>query len=248
MNVSESKSGTLYLIPTPLGEEGLPTLPNDVITQIHRLQYFIMERAKTGRRFLRKTDFPGAIQELTIYELDKHQPSKGIKEMLQPALNGQDIGLMSEAGCPGVADPGALIVAMAHQLGIPVKPLVGPSSILLALMASGMNGQQFRFHGYLSPKRPQLIQDLKRLEQRIGKHGETQIFIETPYRNRSVVEEALQHLSDSTYFCVAVDLTLPTEWIFAATIKMWKNVEIPDLHKRPALFLIGKANYCGLSI
>ena len=199
-----------------------------------------MERAKTGRRFLRQTDYPGAIQDLTIFELDKHDAQKGMQEMLQPALKGEDIGLMSEAGCPGVADPGALIVAKAHQLGIAVKPLVGPSSILLALMASGMNGQQFRFHGYLSPKRPQLIQDLKRLEQRIGKHGETQIFIETPYRNRNIVEEALEHLAESTYFCIAVDLTLPTEWVFAAPIKTWKNREIPDLHKRPALFLLGK--------
>lgn len=231
--------GSIYLIPTPLGEDCLHTIPTYVVDQIHQTKVFIMERAKTGRRFLRATNYPGPIQELTIFELDKYEPEKGIREMLQPALEGQDIGLMSEAGCPGVADPGALVIAEAHQLGLPIKPMVGPSSILLSLMASGFNGQQFRFHGYLSPKKPQLAQDLKRLEQNLHRHKETQIFIETPYRNKNILELAFSQLSDNTSLCVAVDLTTESEWVKTATIKEWKKMNVPDLHKRPGIFLLG---------
>jgi 16S rRNA (cytidine1402-2'-O)-methyltransferase len=157
---------------------------------------------------------------------------------LNDAENGNDIGLLSEAGCPGVADPGAQIVELAHQKNIEVIPLVGPSSILLALMASGMNGQSFCFNGYLSPKKPELAKDLKRLESLSSKFRQTQIFIETPYRNTSLIEEALKVLSPNTSFCIAVDLTLENLFIRTLKIKDWRKTQIPDFHKKPAIFLI----------
>lgn len=146
------------------------------------------------------------------------------------------MGLLSEAGCPGVADPGAAVVQLAHQKSIEVVPLVGPSSLLLALMASGMNGQSFCFHGYLSAKKPELERDLKRLEQLSAKLKQTQLFIETPYRNGSMVEMTLKTLAPQTVFCIAVDLTLETQWIHTQTIQQWRKSAIPDLHKRPAVF------------
>ncbi len=231
--------GKLFLIPITLGEDALFALPQYVIDRIHLLDTFIVERAKTARRFIKTTQPSRPINELTIFELDKHNPHQGIDSFLQPALAGQDIGLMSEAGCPGVADPGARVVRKAHQLGIEVVPLVGPSSLLLALMASGMNGQQFCFHGYLSPKKGEMAKELKDLEQRVAKKYQTQIFIETPYRNQSVIEAALKVLSPETIFCIAADLTLPTQFIRSAPIRKWQKMEIPNLHKRPAVFLIG---------
>ena len=237
--MSQVKNGKLFLLPVSLGDHGEVVIPEYAIRQMHQLDYFIMERAKTGRRFLRTTGIPRPISELTIFELDKHNPTEGINEMLAPLKEGKDIGLMSEAGCPAVADPGSLFVKKAHEMGVQVVPMVGPSSILLALMASGLNGQQFRFCGYLSPKTPQLNNELRQLEQMAQKRKETQIFIETPYRNRKVLESALQILSANTKLCVAVDLSLPTEWIKTAPVKQWKTMELPDLHKRPAIFLIG---------
>ena len=231
--------GRLFLIPVTIGEDILFTIPNYVIEQIHSLDTFIVERAKTARRFIKATEPPYAINELRIFELDKHEPAKGIEAFLEPALKGTDIGLMSEAGCPGVADPGALVIQKAHTLGIEVVPLVGPSSILLALMASGLNGQQFAFHGYLNVKKPGLIKDLKYLEKLALKDGQTQIFIEAPYRNQSILENALQVLQPETLFCVAADIQLPTQFILTTTIRNWQKREQPDLHKRPAVFLIG---------
>ncbi len=230
---------TLFLIPTPLGEEGLEALPSQVLEVIHRLDFFIVERAKTTRHFLKKSGFPRPLQELTLFELNKRTTEEEKEAFLKPALNhGFDIGLMSEAGCPGVADPGATIVQRAHQLGIRVVPMVGPSSILLALMASGMSGQQFAFHGYLSPKRPQLIRDLKRLEQESMRMGQTQIFMETPYRNSQILEEAMKHLAPSTLFGVAADLTLPTAYTATFRVATWRKRKLPKLHKRPTVFTL----------
>ncbi|MEO1515945.1 MAG: SAM-dependent methyltransferase [Bacteroidota bacterium] len=231
-------SGKLYLIPTPLGENALHTLAPYAIEQMHQLRYFIAERARTARRFLKTTQPPCSISEMTFFELDKHQEEASLVAYLDPLLQGQDMGLLSEAGCPGVADPGAQMVRLAHARSIEVVPLVGPSSLLLALMASGMNGQSFAFHGYLSSKKPELAKDLKRLEQLARKHKQTQLFIEAPYRNRQVVEQALQQLQADTHFGIAADLSLPGQYIASKRISQWRKSKLPDLHKRPAVFLI----------
>jgi len=226
------------LIPAPLGEESVHTIPAYVIDHLHRLDVFIAERAKTARHFIKKTNPVKPFSELHFFELNKRTSAAERNTFLDPAEAGQDIGLLSEAGCPGVADPGAVIVEMAHRRGIEVVPLVGPSSILLVLMASGMTGQQFCFHGYLSPKRPQLAKDLKRLEQQSARHKQTQIFIETPYRNQQVLEQAMAVLGNKTRFCAAADLTNPEQWVHSAPIFEWKKEPLPDLHKRPAIFCL----------
>lgn len=233
------QKGKLYLLPTPLHETAIATIPDYVIQQIHQLDFFIVERARTARHFIKATKTPKPIQALTILELTKHTPQEEWQNFLQAAEKGQDIGLMSEAGCPGVADPGAQIVQLAHAKAIEVVPMVGPSSILLALMASGMNGQQFCFHGYLSVKKPQLIQDLKRLEQLALRQQQTQIFIETPYRNNGLLETALEHLLPETYFCVACNLTAPDSLVVNKKIKEWRKITLPNLDKLPTVFLIG---------
>lgn len=233
--------GKLYLIPSPLGDNALHTLPPYVIDIVHRLDYFIVERAKTARHFIKDSGINRPIAELHIVELNDQIPESEWQTYLEPALKGQDVGLLSEAGCPGVADPGAQMVALAHQKNIEVIPLVGPSSILLALMASGMNGQSFCFQGYLSAKRGELDKDLKRIEQLAQRQGQTQLFIEVPYRNNAMLEQALQSLLPTTLLCVAADLTLPTQYIKTLSVAAWKKVKpLPDLHKRPAIFLIGK--------
>ncbi len=233
-----AKKGKLFLIPSPLGEQAEAALPAYVISILHRLDYFIAERAKTARHFIKATDPVKPFDALTFYELNKRTPPETIPSFLEPAERGFDIGLLSEAGCPGVADPGARVVQVAHQRGLQVVPLVGPSSILLALMASGLNGQNFCFHGYLAPQKNQLGRDLKKLEQWSARAHQTQIFIETPYRNEQVLDQALKNLNPSTFFCVAADLTLPTEYIATYTIADWKKIKPPKLHKRPAVFLL----------
>ena len=230
--------GKLYLIPTPLGEDSLQTIPAYVIEILHRLDYFIAERAKTARHFIKSTTPVKAFSELEFFELNKRTLPEELNSFLAPAKAGHDIGLLSEAGCPGVADPGADIVKIAHQQGIQVVPLVGPSSILLALMASGMNGQSFAFQGYLSPKPFELTKDLKRLESLSIKHKQTQIFIETPYRNNKLIEQAVKTLAPNTRFCIAADLATPQEYVKTKTIKDWKKSKAPELHKVPAIFLI----------
>ena len=232
------KKGKLYLIPTPLGENAAHTIPVYVINILHELDFFIAEKAKTARHFIKSTNPKKPFDELTFYELNKRTEDGEWQTFLNDAENGKDVGLLSEAGCPGVADPGARVVELAHQKGIEVIPLVGPSSILLALMASGMNGQSFCFHGYLSPKKPELAHDLKRLESLSSKLRQAQIFIETPYRNTSLIEEALKVLNPNTNFCIAVDLTLESEFIRTLKIKDWQKTKIPDFHKKPAIFLL----------
>lgn len=233
------KKGKLYLLPCPLGEDALHTIPPYVVEIIHRLEYFICEKAKTARHFIKATGIPRPLQELTYYELNKRTEHIEWKDFLDAAKEGHDIGLISEAGCPGVADPGAVIVDMAHRRDIEVVPLVGPSSILLALMASGMSGQNFAFQGYLSPKKPDLANDLKRLENLARKQHQTQIFIETPFRNNSLIESALNTLSSETLLGIAIDLTLSTQWVKVKSIAEWKKLGVPDFHKRLGIFLIG---------
>ncbi len=232
------KKGKLYLIPTPLGENGDHVLPQYVKDIIHQLEIFIVEKAKTARRYIKTTEHPKAISELTFSELNKRIDYNEWSQYLAAAEAGNDIGLLSEAGCPGVADPGAEIVKLAHEKGIEVIPLVGPSSLLLALMGSGMNGQSFAFHGYLSPKKEIIGKDLKKLEQVAQKGKQTQLFIETPYRNKQLVEQAFRVLSPTTRFCIVMDLTLPNEYVVTKTIAAWRKSKLPELHKRPAVFLL----------
>ena len=231
--------GKLYLIPTPLGEDVLQTIPPYVLDIIHQLDTFIVERAKTARHFIKATQPPYPLSNLTIFEIEDKTQSLDFQELTPIFNSGKSIGLMSEAGCPGIADPGALVVEWAHKQGIEVVPLVGPSSILLALMASGMNGQSFAFQGYLSPKRADLSKDLKRLEETARRLRQTQIFIETPYRNKQIIEVAFEVLTAQTKFCIAADLTLPAQYIRTKTIAEWRNTSLPDLHKHTAIFLIG---------
>lgn len=238
--VQKDKLGRLFLIPCPLGEEGLHTIPTYVVQQLHQLDHFVVERAKTARRFIKSTNPERPISALQIVELDKHDQHRTPEEFSLFLQQGHDVGLISEAGCPGVADPGAEVVKKAHELGAEVVPLVGPSSILLAVMASGMNGQQFCFQGYLSPKKPDLAKDLKRLEQLAQRHDQTQVFIETPYRNQALIEQALKVLQPNTLFGISANLTLPTAYIRTLPIAKWKKTQIPDLHKQPAIFLIYK--------
>lgn len=231
--------GKLYLIPTPLGPEGLPAIPEHARAIARRLTVFIVEKGKVARAVLKQYEIESPLQECRYFELNKFTEPRDIPGFLDPAIEeGLDVGLMSDAGVPGVADPGAEVIAVAHRRGVQVVPLVGPSSILLALMASGLNGQRFLFHGYLSPKRPALAKDLQKIERDSQKRGETQLFIEAPYRNNAVIETALQVLSPSTYFCIAADLTLPTEYIRTHSILEWRRLPRPEIHKRPAIFLL----------
>lgn len=228
----------LYLIPTPIIEDGLSSLPADTIGVIHSLHNFIVENARTARRFIKTTDPPYAIQDLNILELDKHEPENN-RDILKRAMEfSSEIGFLSEAGCPAIADPGAEIVKVAHQENFEIIPLIGPSSIFLALMASGMNGQKFQFHGYLSPKKELIGKELSRLEKLSQTTKGTQIFIETPYRNRQILETALRVLNGDTRFCIAANVTAKDQFLKTMKIKSWKKVGLPDVHKVPCIFLI----------
>lgn len=232
------KLGTLYLIPTPLGETSLETITPKYNSQIIDLiEYFIAENAKTARAFLKLAGISKPLQSLHISELNEHTPITALKELLVPLLAGHDVGLVSEAGCPAVADPGANLVRLAHEHQIKVVPLVGPSSILLALMASGLNGQRFCFQGYLPANKTDRITALKQLETVSAKLKQTQIFIETPYRNSAMLEDILAACKPSTQLCVACDLTTTNETIRTQSVAQWRKA-IPDLNKRPAIFLL----------
>ena len=235
-----TKRGKLYLIPTPLAPEGgMYVLPEYVQEQVRQLRVFIVEKHKTARAFLRQMDFPVHFDECRFFELNKFTEPKDIPSFIVPAAEeGQDIGLMSEAGAPAIADPGSKIVRLAYRYGVEVVPLVGPSAILLALMASGMSGQRFTFHGYLSPKRAALAKELKKLEAQSLRNQETQLWIEAPYRNKMVFETAMTVLSQTTSFGFAADLTLPTQLTRVHAIMEWKRMRPPNLHKRPAVFML----------
>jgi 16S rRNA (cytidine1402-2'-O)-methyltransferase len=234
-------SGILYLIPNTLGagdDHALAAvLPEPVRMQAARLSYFVGENAKTTRAFLKRIGTVRPIQDIEIRELNVQTPSAAIDGLLAPILAGTDAGLVSEAGCPAVADPGALLVRQAHHHGVKVVPLVGPSSILLALMASGLNGQSFTFHGYLPVDAGERGKRLRELEQQSLRAKQTQIFIETPYRNRAMLEALLASCTPSTLLSIAVDLTLASEQIVTRPIAQWR-VDALDLHKRPAIFSI----------
>lgn len=232
-------SKTLHLIPVPLGESANEIwLPLAVQSAAAELRCFIVENAKTARAFLKQMGTKHAIQDITLYQLDKRgTPKKQILQWLQSPEAAAGIGLMSEAGSPAVADPGAVVVALAHDLGFTVKAHVGPSSILLGLMASGLDGQNFCFHGYVPRQSDDQSRTLKLWEQQSKKHQQSQIFIETPYRNPALFDSLLQTLDPSTRLCVARALTTPDEWVRTHTISQWRNQPAPDLNKYPTLFL-----------
>jgi len=230
--------GRLFLIPVPIAEEATDTIPKQVTDAAFQLKYFVVERLKTARRMLRSMGYQGDFDTIDLKELDKHEAHIDYRKLLEPALKGSDMGLMSEAGCPAVADPGSELVREAHAQGIQVIPLVGPSSILLALMASGMNGQQFCFKGYLPYKKGELERSLKQIEQDSVLRKETQIFIEAPYRNKSVIEYAVKVLNPKTQFAVASELNGVHEFVRSANIGQWKRMKAPDIHKKTAIFLI----------
>jgi 16S rRNA (cytidine1402-2'-O)-methyltransferase len=236
-------SGVLYLIPNALGEGDAAALaavlPAGVIAHTASLGYFVGENAKSTRAFLKRVGVARPIQEIEIRELNVNTPAAEIERLLAPILAGHDGGLVSEAGCPAVADPGALLVRRAHERGVKVVPLVGPSSILLALMASGLDGQRFAFHGYLPVDPGERTKTLRELEQRSRKGRETQIFIETPYRNRALLDALIASCAPSTLITVAVDLTLESERVATRAASEWKKqAGAFEMHKRPAIFLM----------
>ena len=233
--------GKLYLVPTLLGATSAEyVIPQGTLETVRTLRFFVVENIRTARRMLSKMHMPCPIDELEFVELDKHNPhNPDLMTYLGKALDGQDIGLMSEAGTPCVADPGALIVELAHQAGIQVVPLTGPNAMILALMASGFNGQSFCFHGYLPIKNPERAQKIKALEYKSLTNDETEMFIETPFRNNAMIEDVIRNCHPNTMLCVASNITMEDEKIVSKTISDWKSVKY-DWNKKPAVFLI----YC----
>lgn len=240
-DLQSEKKCALYLIPVMLGETEinsvLPQKNRDIITKI---KYFIVENIRSARRFLKKNEKSIDIDELTFFELNEHTDKKIIADYLEPLKNGNSVGIISEAGCPAVADPGADIVAIAQQRGYKVVPLVGPSSIILSVMASGFNGQSFAFNGYLPVEVSQRIKALKKLENKVWNENQTQLFIETPYRNVKMFETIINNLRPQTKLCIAAGITCKNEFIKTMTVEKWKKQTLPDLARTPAVFLIGK--------
>ena len=232
-------TGTLYMIPCTLGDTPAEqVLPQHVIAVARKLKHFVVEQPKSARQFLSALKPEQAIQSLHFATLNEHTAAKDLAELLAPLLAGHDVGIISEAGCPGIADPGADLVNLAHRHGIRVVPLVGPSSILLALMASGLNGQCFAFHGYLPIEETARNKAIAALEAESAKRKQTQMFIETPYRNEKLFGALLAHCRPHTLLCVATDITLPGEQIQTRPIEQWKSQPIQQLNKHPSLFLL----------
>lgn len=235
-----SNKGTLYLVPVTLGDSATleASIPSGVTSIVKGLKYFVAENAKSARASLKLFGHPLPLREVLIEELNEHTLGSAVAQLLQPLLDGFDVGLMSEAGCPAVADPGSVLVELAHRHDIRVMPLVGPSALLLALMASGMNGQRFAFHGYLPAKESERQLALAKLESESRKSGGVEMFIETPYRNHAMLDSLLR-LSPKTRLCIACDLTLPSESIRSWTIADWRKAEISEQYsRRPAVYLL----------
>ena len=236
------KLGTLYLIPVTLGADNImKVLPPEVVAIAQQLETFVVENEKTARHFLSTIKTNKPVRELKLNTLNEHTTDQELPALLKPLLAGIDVGLMSEAGCPGIADPGAKLAQLAHQKGIRVSPLVGPSSILMGLMASGLNGQRFTFLGYIPADKAARIQRLKEIERISAKNHETQIFIETPYRNQHLFEDILAQCQSNTRLCIACNISLEDEFIVTKTFGEWNKMQkntLPDLHKKPTVFLI----------
>jgi 16S rRNA (cytidine1402-2'-O)-methyltransferase len=231
-------AGTLFLIPTTLGNSTLAAvIPPEVLQRVRTLDYFVAENPKTARAYLKQVGTSKPLQELHIATLNEHTPDAAVAGMAAPLRAGLDVGVMSEAGCPGIADPGAKLVLYAHRHAIRVMPLVGPSSILLALMASGLNGQSFVFHGYLPVADVEREKALRELERQSRRLKQTQIFIETPYRNQKLLHSILGSCANATLLCIAADITLAGEDIRTLSVAAWKK-NLPQLDRRPALFLL----------
>lgn len=230
----------LYLLPVTLGETPLDkVLPAHNIEIISGIRHFIVENVRTARRFLRQADPKFDIDGSQFYELNKHTAPQDIAGYLQPLYEGKPVGVISEAGCPAVADPGADVVAIAQRKGIKVVPLVGPSSIILSVMASGFNGQSFAFHGYLPIKPEERARKLHQLEQRVYNEHQTQLFIETPYRNGKMIEDIIKNCRPQTKLCIAANLTCEDEYVRTRTLKEWRG-KVPELSKIPCIFLLYK--------
>ena len=242
--MTSSKFGTLYLLPVGLASPGDNAtdwehwLPSATRNTACTLKHFVVENAKTARASLKALDHPIALRDLDIQELPAQLDEAALDALLKPLTEGQDLGLMSEAGCPAVADPGALLVRFAHQHKIKVKPLVGPSSLLLSLMASGLDGQRFAFHGYLPARDPERSKAIQTLEKDSARLKQTQLFIETPYRNAALFQALLKSCQPTTRLCVASDLTLESESIQTDSIAHWRKTAAPELDKRPTVFLL----------
>ena len=233
------KFGTLYLIPVTLGDDNITkVLPPEVVIIAQKLEIFVVENEKTARHFLSTIKTLKPVRELQMLTLNEHTTDPELPNLLKPLLAGFDVGLMSEAGCPGVADPGAKLAELAHAKGIKVAPLVGPSSILLSLIASGFNGQRFTFLGYIPADKAARIQRLKDIEKNSNKNHETQIFIETPYRNQHLLEDILAHCNPTTKLCIACNISLEDEFIVSKSVVAWKNSALPNLNKKPTVFLL----------
>ncbi|MDR2970924.1 MAG: SAM-dependent methyltransferase [Bacteroidales bacterium] len=234
------KFGTFYLIPSPLAESDFakifPAYNSEIIQEI---DHFIVEDLRTGRRFVKKLGMQKPIESLHFSTLNEHTKGDGIETLLQPLKEGENLGLISDAGTPCIADPGSILVSRAQHLGIEVIPLIGPNSILLALMASGLNGQSFAFHGYLPREQPDRERQLGFLESLLKKSNQTQIFIETPYRNNHVFKSILSVCDPATRLCLGVNITADNQMIKTMTVKKWKTQQI-DLHKQPTVFLLGR--------
>lgn len=233
--------GTLYMIPCPIGEgEVYDVLPAANHAIIASIDTFIVENVRSARRFLSKAEIGKPIDSLLFTECNEHTAPEDIPAMIKPLLEGINVGFISEAGVPGVADPGAEVAACCHSRGIRVIPLVGPSSILLALMASGQNGQSFAFNGYLPVKPPERGKAIRSLERRALAENQSQLFIETPYRNAKLFDELLSVLAPQTRLTVAADITAPDEFILTLPVLQWRSRPRPDINKRPAIFIMGR--------
>lgn len=238
MKVKNTSQGKLYMIPTTLGEnEPLEVLPISIKRIIEQIDHYIVENEKTARRFIKKISPRKSQPDLYISLLNKFTDKEIIPSFLNPCLEGHNVGVLSEAGCPGIADPGSEVVRIAHEKKIPVVPLVGPSSIILALMASGLNGQNFAFNGYLPIESAERKRAIRKFEKISRENNQSQLFIETPYRNNNLLEEFVKNLAKNTWLCVATDLTLPTEFIATKLVGNWITDSV-DLHKRPTIFIV----------
>lgn len=235
-------AGKLYLIPCPIVEYHVETIPTDTIKILHSVKCFIVERARTARRYISKTKPPHPIDSLDIIEMDKHSDKLFDREMLSWLSEGKDVGIISESGCPGIADPGAKYVSIAQSKGYTVLPLVGPSSILMSLMASGMTGQNFAFIGYLPAKSDALQNKLRQLSKAIQSNGQSQIFIETPYRNDKLLSSILKEVDGHVQLCIAIDITSSEQSIKTKSISLWKK-DVPRIGKRNCIFILGRATY-----
>ena len=237
--MEQQKKGILYAIPSPLSPDGFnETATAQVIEIVAKLDYYLAENIRTARRYISRFRSGKKIEDISFVQLGKDTRHSALSGLMAPLLRGSDMGLLSEAGCPGIADPGAMAVAWAHKQGLRVIPLIGPSSPVLALMASGLNGQQFAFHGYLPIDAEARKREIHRFEQELLKTGQTQIFMETPYRNESLYRTLLNHCRNSTTLCIARNLTGQNEWIRTMQIAEWKKTAV-EWAKEPALFLLG---------